>query len=219
MAEDEAKSSNEEEEEPEEDKKDSTDAQPKPKKKKKYVFNCTKCGECCTDRTSVPVTFLDLERWINGGVIQSLFQYLELETVKIRDDIPEFLHLTLKKADGEAGCPLYDVTNKICNIYHSLPTECDAFPLGYNGRNFLLKMKNCPGLGQGKMTTERLADDRRKAKEDFEAKTTTTSLLPLINTVFFKHMMKQQEEMMTKMPKDQREKLEEILKTSKESQS
>ena len=79
-------------------------------------------------------------------------------------------------------------------------------------------MKTCQGLGVGKMTKEQLLEDRKKAQDDFEAKVMTANILPLVNTLFFKHMMKQQEEMMASMPEDQRQKLDEILKGAKEPQ-
>ncbi|MFX1253581.1 MAG: YkgJ family cysteine cluster protein [Promethearchaeota archaeon] len=204
------------EEEKSEEKKESVDTAPKPKEKRKYIFNCTKCGECCADRPSIPVTFLDLEKWMKKGVIQAVFPYLQLEVVKPSDELPEYIQMSLKKTDGSTGCPLYDADNKLCNIYHSLPMECDAFPLGYNGQNFVLKMITCQGLGEGKMTKEQLIEDRKKAQDDFEAKVMTANILPLVNTLFFKHMMKQQEEMMANMPEDQRQKLDEILKGAKE---
>lgn len=212
MSQDEKKSSTEGEETDVKTETSSSEA----KKKAKYVFECVKCGECCVERSSVPVTFTDLEKWLSKGVLQSVFPYLQLDVIKIREDIPEFLQLVLKNPDGKAGCPLYDSNNKLCNIYHSLPSECNAFPLGFSGKSFILKMKTCKGLGTGKMTKERLEQDCKNAQDDFTAKTSTTSLLPLLNTLFFKHMMKQQEEMMKKMPEEQKQKLEEILKGTKD---
>ncbi len=212
-----------EEEKPEEVKSEELEMEEKkkdsePQKKKRYIFQCTKCGDCCVDRRSIPVTFIDLEKWMKKGVIQSVFPYLQLEVVKASDELPEYIQMSLKKTDGNIGCPLYDADNKICNIYHSLPMECDAFPLGFNGQNFVLKMKTCQGLGVGKMTKEQLLEDRKKAQDDFEAKVMTANILPLVNTLFFKHMMKQQEEMMASMPEEQRQKLDEILKGAKEPQ-
>ena len=91
MSNNESKSSTEEEK-VEEKEKDS-----KPKKTMKYVFpECVKCGDCCADRSSVPVTFIDLEKWMKKGVIQSVFPYLQLEVVKASDELPEYIQMSLK---------------------------------------------------------------------------------------------------------------------------
>ena len=33
------------------------------KGKEKFVFNCTKCGNCCENRGPIPITFMDLQNW------------------------------------------------------------------------------------------------------------------------------------------------------------
>ena len=60
----------------EEDEKSSPPAEDKPPKKK-YVFNCTKCGQCCEKREHVPVSFDDIRKWTQSGAINSVFPHLK----------------------------------------------------------------------------------------------------------------------------------------------
>ncbi|MHA2347451.1 MAG: YkgJ family cysteine cluster protein, partial [Candidatus Hodarchaeales archaeon] len=169
-------------------KEEKQEIETEPKPKKKYIFNCTKCGQCCEKREIVPVSFADVRRWNQSGVINSVFPHLKFRTLQTTGEKPqEFLALGL--VGSEIGCPMFDKENKVCNIYHSLPIECKAFPLGYNGKNYYIKDKSVPGLGQGTMTKEQLITDRDNAREDFESKVETQMMLPLLYSLFMQNIV------------------------------
>jgi Fe-S-cluster containining protein len=125
----------------------------------------------------------------------------------------EFMSLVLKGTEDD-HCPMYDATNKLCNIYHSLPLECKAFPLGYNGKNYYIKDKSVPGLGNGIMTKDRLIDDRNAAKTDFDARIDSQMMVSVLYSLFMQNILEQQKKVMDEMPEDKRKQLDELLKAS-----
>ncbi len=44
-------------------------------KKSKFVFKCTRCGDCCV-RGDIPLTFWDLELWAKNKVVANMFPHL-----------------------------------------------------------------------------------------------------------------------------------------------
>lgn len=187
-----------------------TPAEPKPKKK--YVFNCTKCGNCCEKREFVPISLVDFRNWIKSGTINAAFPNLKFRTVEVGESEEKQGFMTLVLDGSENGCSMFDKENRLCNIYHSMPLECKAFPLGYNGKNYYIKDKSVPGLGQGSMTKERLIEDRDNARADFEARVETQMMLPLLYSLFMQNLMEQQKKAMEDMPEDKRKQLDELLK-------
>jgi Fe-S-cluster containining protein len=184
----------------------------KTKEKKKYVFNCTKCGQCCEKREVVPVSLADLRKWTQSGMINSIFPHLKMKAFQttIQDQPREVISMVL--VGKETGCPLYDSDNKLCNIYHSMPLECQAFPLGYNGQQYFIKDKTVPGLGQGSMTKERLVADRDNARLDYEAQVETQMLLPITYSLFMQNLIEQQQKIRDDMPEEKRQQLDDLLK-------
>ena len=184
----------------------------KTKEKKKYVFNCTKCGQCCEKREIVPVSLADLRKWTQTGMINSIFPHLKMKAFQttIQDQPREVISMVL--VGKETGCPLYDSDNKLCNIYHSMPLECQAFPLGYNGQQYFIKDKTVPGLGQGSMTKERLVADRDNARLDYEAQVETQMLLPITYSLFMQNLIEQQQKIRDDMPEEKRQQLDDLLK-------
>ncbi len=183
--------------------------------KKKYVFNCTKCGQCCEKKEFVPVSLEDIRNWTKSGTINSIFPNLKIITqqVSIGDQTQDFPTLVIKGSEG--GCSMFDKENRLCNIYHSMPLECKAFPLGYNGKNYYIKDKTVPGLGVGKMSKERLIQDRDNARADFESKIETQVTLPLVYSLFMQNLMEQQQKAMEEMPEEKRKQLDELLRSTK----
>ncbi|MFX0184284.1 MAG: YkgJ family cysteine cluster protein [Candidatus Hodarchaeota archaeon] len=188
----------------------------KVKKKKKYVFNCTKCGQCCEKREFVPVSFKDIQNWTKTGTINAVFPNLKIRAFQttIGEEKQSQEYLTLVLAGSEEGCSMFDKENKLCNIYHSMPLECKAFPLGYDGKNYFVKDRTVPGLGKGTMTKERLIEDRDNARADFESRLETQLMLPLIYSLFMQNLMEQQQKVMEDMPEDKRKQLDELLKST-----
>lgn len=201
------------------DEKSSNDKQTqgeKPKAKKKYVFNCTKCGNCCEKREFVPVTLTDMRNWIKSGTINAVFPHLRFRALQTVGTEEKQELLTLVITGSENGCSLFDKENRLCNIYHSMPLECKAFPLGYNGKNYFIKDKSVPGIGQGTMTKERLIEDRDNARADFEARIETQMMLPLLYSLFMQNLLEQQQKAMDEMPEEKRKQLDELLKIQKD---
>ncbi len=200
----------------------SPQAEEKPKKKK-YIFNCTKCGQCCEKREFVPVSFADIRNWVTKGTIKAVIPHLKIQTfpIEVGGETREAVSIVL--AGSEKGCPLYDQENKICNIYHSLPLECKAFPLGFNGQNYVIKDKTVPGLGSGTMTKDRLIADRDNARLDYDARIETQMILPLISDLsysfFMKSLIEQQQKIRDEMPEDKRQQLEDLMKGETQEKS
>ncbi len=194
-----------------EEEKPSTQAEEKPPKKK-YVFNCTKCGQCCEKREFIPVSFTDIRNWTQSGIINSVFPHLKMQTfpTQLQGEIREVISIVIA-AKENSGCPLFDQENKLCNIYHSMPLECLAFPLGYNGTQYYIKDKSVPGLGNGTMTKEQLIHDRDNARKDFEARVETQTLLPFTYTLFMQNLIEQQQKIREEMPEDKRKQLDDLL--------
>ncbi|MHA2202799.1 MAG: YkgJ family cysteine cluster protein [Candidatus Hodarchaeales archaeon] len=203
-------------EDTDEDKESQVEQEITPKPKKKYVFNCTKCGTCCEKREYVPVSLVDIRIWTKSGTINAVFPNLKYQTLQIGESEEKQAFMTLVISGSENGCSLFDQENRLCNIYHSMPLECKAFPLGYNGKNYYIKDKTVPGLGHGTMTKERLIEDRDNARADFEARVETQMMLPLLYSLFMQNLMEQQQKVMEEMPEEKRKQLDDLLKTSEE---
>ncbi|MHA2297684.1 MAG: YkgJ family cysteine cluster protein [Candidatus Hodarchaeales archaeon] len=200
------------------------------KKTPKYVFNCTKCGQCCKDRVSVPITIVDIDKWTKKGMITSILPHLSMNYVMIEDGKGQFVQLVMKNPTTEdgsqpQGCPMFDEENSICNIYMNMPLDCASFPLGYNGQSHFVRSiadKKCEGLGQGKMTKERLTADSKFSKETYEAMVSINTVFPLFYSLFMKDLMFQQEQMQKNLSEEDKAKIDEInkiMRDSKDTQS
>ncbi|MCG3257104.1 MAG: YkgJ family cysteine cluster protein [Candidatus Heimdallarchaeota archaeon] len=189
------------------------------KESKKYVHNCTKCGSCCEKWSEVPIFIEDLQKWIADGTIHHVLPFLQ-----IQETPPAYVRLILKKpAAGEedpnpSGCPLYDYSNKICNIYSSMPLHCASYPLAYNGEKFYLVDRDSPGLGNGTMTAETLESAREIARNQFDAVSSSSAILPLLYTMIISSIMKKSQEAMASLSDEDQQQLEELLSKSKDDQ-
>lgn len=185
-------------------------------KKKKYVFNCTKCGQCCEKRPFLPITLSDIQHWAKSGTLNAVLPHTRIQSFQApvgeNKQPQEFASLVLKGTE-DGHCPMYDATNKLCNIYHSMPFECKAFPLGYNGKNYVIKDKSVPGIGNGVMTKERLIEDRNAARADFDARIDSQMMVSILYSLFMQSILEQQQKTMEAMPEDKRQQLDELLKT------
>ncbi|MFW9778138.1 MAG: YkgJ family cysteine cluster protein [Candidatus Heimdallarchaeota archaeon] len=195
-----------------------SDSERESPQKKKYVFNCTKCGQCCENRPFLPITLADVQAWAKTGTLNAVLPHLRIQSFKTsvgegEQQPQEFVSLVLKGTEDN-HCPMYDATNKLCNVYHSLPLECKAFPLGYNGKNYYIKDKSVPGLGNGTMTKERLIEDRNAAKADFDARIDSQVSVSILYSLFMQSILEQQRRVMDEMPEDKRKQLDELLKST-----
>lgn len=190
----------------------------------KFVFECQRCGECC--KRDFDVYMDDIEQWVRSGTVYQMIQHLSL------DGEYGSLHIALKKNDAGI-CPMFktdnaddaadkDSENKdsddgdagtvaACTIYENRPASCRAFPLGYNGKNYIVVSKKCPGLNAGPMTPEILQAMRDSARDDFEHKSGTRMLLPMLQALFMEQFNRQSRKAYEKMSEDDRKKVEEIF--------
>lgn len=197
--------------------------------KKKFIFNCTKCGKCCEKWEEIPIYLEDLQRWVNDGSI-----YYVLSFLQVIDSAPNAVEIVMRKdssvpmpntnkeeqqkdlEDNPSGCPLYDYENKICNLYHSMPIHCAAYPLAYNGKKYYLVDKDCPGLGHGQMTKEKLQLARTRAEAHYNAKNSSKSVIPVLYTLILTNIMKKSQEAMGSLSPEDKEQLNTLLSKSKE---
>lgn len=187
-----------------------------PKTAPKFIYECQRDGHSCRDRNYVEVTLADLRAWTEDQTLASLFHHLRLVAVG-----RPYLDVVLAsdagvKAHEEGdqrfeGCPLFDEENKICNIYHSMPLYCRSFPLGYNGSNFYIKDRECPGIGKGDMTTERLKAHRDAARQELEARRECGLLLPSLQGLFTRFFVEASTRALDAMSPEDRKNLEEIM--------
>lgn len=171
----------------------------------KFVFNCQRTGRCCESRDSIDVYIDDIERWWTDGNFAKI--YPELQTVT--DGGPP-LRMRVKK---EGACPF--LKEKDCDIYDSRPLSCQAFPLGFNGKNFVLTDDECPGVGEGKMTAESLEEMRNAAKAEYSARVRTAALLPALQAIILRESIEASEEALSKLSDEDRERLKKIFDGAK----
>ncbi|MFX1478478.1 MAG: YkgJ family cysteine cluster protein [Promethearchaeota archaeon] len=114
---------------------------------KELRFSCTRCGNCCTDKsTIVNTTYLDIIRIVSGlnlnieETLEVLGFYLldqemndyKLEKMVISPVNTEkglaFMGL-IKNHDGD--CFFYDSVKKKCSIYSLRPGFCKTFPFSF----------------------------------------------------------------------------------------
>ena len=109
------------------------------------------------------------------------------------------------------GCPLYDAENSLCNIYHSMPLYCQAFPLAYHGNGYFIKDRACKGIDQGTMTGERLEAHREAARRELEARRECGILMPSLHGMFTRFFVEASTKALEAMSADDRSRLEELL--------
>lgn len=182
----------------------------------KFVYECVRCGHSCADRNFVEVTLADLRRWADDQTLSAIFHHLRLMAVG-----RPYLDVVLASDEGtdaflkgdqeHKGCPLYDAENKLCNIYHSLPLYCRAFPLAWNGSGYFLKDRECQGIGQGTMTRERLEEHRKAARDELDARRECGMLMPTLQGVFTRFFVEASTKTLDAMSEEDRRSLEDLL--------
>ncbi len=188
------------------------------KEKKRYVHNCTKCGICCEKWEEIPIYLEDLQKWIKDGTIHHVLPFLQL-----RETPPAYVRLVIQKhpIEGEdpnpSGCPLYDYSNKICNVYSSMPFHCSAYPLAYNGEKYFLVDTDSPGLGNGTMSKETLELARARARDYFDVLSMSSALLPVLYTMILANIMKKSQEAMDTLSEEDKKKLDDLLSKTDET--
>jgi len=119
-------------------------------KEEQFKFTCIRCGNCCTDKTTVVnLTYLDILR-IKNGLELNLEEVLEIVgfyilTLERTENATKKMVLSpietekgpayvglIKNSKGD--CLFYDEKKKKCSIYDLRPIFCRTFPFsfGYN---------------------------------------------------------------------------------------
>lgn len=183
----------------------------------KFVFECQRCGECC--KRDFDICIDDIEQWVGSGSIYQMIPHLSLEG--------EYgsLRIAFKKTDAGI-CPMLKKGDSddaesvaVCTIYENLPASCRAFPLGYNGKNYIVVSKECPGLNKGSMTSEALQMMRDAARDNFEHRASTRMLLPMLQGLFMEQYSRQSKKAYEEMSDEDKKKLEEIFSKKSSSDS
>jgi Fe-S-cluster containining protein len=182
----------------------------------RFIYECVRCGHSCADRNFIEVTLADLRQWAEDQTLASLYPHLRLMAIG-----RPYLDVVLASDEGiqaveggeseQKGCPMYDGENKLCNIYHSMPLYCQAFPLAYNGQNYYIKDRECQGIGQGQMTAERLEAHREAARNELEARRECGMLMPSLQGFFTRFFVEASTRTLDSMDSEDRSKLEELL--------
>ena len=211
------------------------------KPKAKFTFKCTRCDNCCDTRGPIPITLWDLEMWARNGVVANFMPYLDLYQ-KPDGGIDLILKpLAPPPKEGEeenstkdpfgsvpieellnVKCPLYNKDDKKCLIYENRPLSCRTYPLEFDGKNFIVVDADCPGIGEEGMTKEELTEMRDTAKTMHYELTRMRIALPVLNQIISQKvmmdLMRQNIEAMSKMSDEDKAKLDEIFKKSRENQ-
>ncbi|MHA1669063.1 MAG: YkgJ family cysteine cluster protein [Promethearchaeota archaeon] len=207
--------------------------------KAKFTFKCTQCQHCCLERGPIPITFWDLEMWARNGVVANFMPYLDIYNkpdgsldliLKPLPPPPKEGEEAPKKDPFESipiedllnvKCPLYNEENKKCLIYDNRPLSCRVYPLEFDGKNFTIVDVDCPGLGQEGMSKEELKEMRDTAKTMYYELTRIRIALPVLSQMISQKvmmdLMRQNMEAMSKMTDEDRSKLDEIFKKSKDN--
>ena len=197
-------------------------------KKKKFVFNCTKCGNCCLERGPVPLVMDDLMLWGKNNVVANFMPYLKfiktsfgtMDLVLARTDKNPYAFMQEdKKVDVEEekdlSCPMFDKEKKECLVYENRPLSCRTYPLEFDGEKYQIVDTECPGIDEGDMTKEARKAMRELAKQMNVQITQMRVSMPILSQAMqpfiIQEMMeaqKQYMEAMEKMSPEDREKME-----------
>jgi len=180
-------------------------------KTKKFKFECQKHAQCCkSSLLPVRVTFQDLKKWTEKGVLTAIFPHLSM---KMEENKPPQIILQKYDADNNTinGCPLLDEDNNLCQIYHSMPGYCEAFPLLFDGANYRIADKKCSGLGKGEITRELLIKSREFARHAFEAGVETNLILPTLSVIWSQTLVRAQAQALKNLSEEDRKNLDKIL--------
>ena len=84
--------------------------------------------------------------------------------------------------------------------------------LNYNGEKYFVTDKACNGLGEGQMTVEQLKTQRDSAKEDYEARIESNTLVPLVYSIIMGDLVDQSKKAMENMSEDKKSQLQDLIK-------
>lgn len=188
-------------------------------KKQKFIFECTKCGNCCAERGPIPITFWDLKLWGSKGVVDNFLPYLQLfknpkgfiDLILAQENYSEE---TTDNVDKK--CPLFNSETKECLVFDIRPLSCRTYPLEYDGSQYQIVDVECPGVGNGEMTKEGRLKMRDNAqlmnKELVNMRISIPVLAQVIQKDIVKEMIKQQQNAMKNIDPATMQKINELMK-------
>lgn len=114
-------------------------------------FNCLRCTNCCRNFI-VPITRLDLAKWLNLGLDFLVASVVEIGGFEALKYGSTSIYALPRKTDGDC-LYLYDFK---CLIYEVRPMVCILFPFAYNSRLDKLSLhpwaiNNCEAVSRGFM--------------------------------------------------------------------
>lgn len=202
--------------------------------KKKYIFNCTRCGNCCLNRGPVPLVMDDLIMWAKNNVVANMMPYLHfiktpygtIDLVMSRTNKNPYDFLQKKENGDEEeeskdlSCPMYNKETKDCLIYDNRPLSCRTYPLEFDGQKYMVvDTEDCEGIGNGETSNEERKEMRELAKSMNIKLTEMRISMPILAQAFqpfvLNEIMDAQRkymEAMEKMPPEEREKVEQQMK-------
>ena len=172
--------------------------------KPKFIFRCQRCGRCCEMKEEIAIHMTDMERWSNEGLMYMVFPHISL--------VENFQTFTIQMNIEDGICKMYDMEKKECTIYSSRPITCRAFPLKFNGKNYFIKDKECPGLDDDNMSAEELKDIRYAAKNECMGEDQMMAVLPVLQSLILKDATEKSKDAYEKLTDEEKEKLEEMFK-------
>jgi Fe-S-cluster containining protein len=202
--------------------------------KQKFSFNCTQCGNCCSDRGPIPIVLIDILNWAKNEIISTTIPYLkfirtEFGTIDLvldrkKTNPYDFLEPKSEKTepqDEDRSCPFFNNEKKDCLIYSNRPLSCQTYPLEFDGSKFMVvDAENCLGIGEGTSTKEELKEMRNLAKGMHNELTKMRITMPILSQTLqpfvLQEILKSQQQYMNeleKMSPEEREKFEEQMKS------
>jgi len=190
--------------------------------KSKYSFKCLEqqCNTiACHIRPQIDVTLGDLGRWSAQGYLMNILPGVTLNLPKSEHELMtlEMSRKPLKKNSEQSACIFFNEEANGCEIRYSRPLSCRSFPLEYNGEKFYLSDKNCPGVGQGEVSKEALAESRDLAEKMFKERGETYTALPAVYSIIMTQMIRQSAEAMQSLSDEDRKKMDEIMSRAPKS--
>ena len=133
--------------------------------KSELRFECTGCGECCTNRGEYAYVYVgDREARALGKLLDLSLREFEKRYTFIDEDGWSQLKM------DEGRCIFLDPATKRCNAYGARPVQCRTFPFWRNmvdrGRWTDEARNLCEGIGRGRLYSIEEAEDRMVEMEE-----------------------------------------------------
>ncbi|MHA1714926.1 MAG: YkgJ family cysteine cluster protein, partial [Promethearchaeota archaeon] len=115
-------------------------------------------------------------------------------------------------------CPFLNEETNECSIWEYRPVSCRAFPLNYDGQNYYLADRSCPGL-EAKSTMEKyiLKQMKNDAMDYFEGMKLMGVTLPILQAVMMRTMQESYARILEQMSPEDMEALAKILTKTADS--